>query len=85
LTLPPLTRTELIPDPFTAFYDWLDAVEQVLLAGGHQTALLAVAGIAITVGGTSTADISLPHIAAIIIAAAFVAEGGVLIKMGTVV
>jgi hypothetical protein len=36
LTLPPLTRTELIPDPFTAFYDWLDAVEQVLLAGGHQ-------------------------------------------------
>jgi drug/metabolite transporter (DMT)-like permease len=43
-------------------------------------ALLTMAGITITVGGTSTADISLPHIAAIIIAAAFIAEGGVLIK-----
>lgn len=43
-------------------------------------ALLAVVGIAITVGGASTADISLPHIAAIIVAAAFIAEGGVLIK-----
>jgi hypothetical protein len=41
---------------------------------------LAVLGIAVTVGGASTADISLPHIAAIILAAAFIAEGGVLIK-----
>jgi drug/metabolite transporter (DMT)-like permease len=42
--------------------------------------VLAVVGIAITVGGTSTSDLSLPHIAAILVAAVFVAEGGVLIK-----
>jgi drug/metabolite transporter (DMT)-like permease len=42
--------------------------------------LLAVAGIAITVGGRPTLSISPPHIAAIILAAAFIAEGGVLIK-----
>lgn len=43
-------------------------------------ALLAVTGIAISIGGTSIANISLPHIAAIILAAVFIAEGGVLIK-----
>ncbi len=42
--------------------------------------LLAVGGISFTVGEASTSDISLPHIAAIIIAAIFIAEGGVLIK-----
>jgi drug/metabolite transporter (DMT)-like permease len=43
-------------------------------------ALLAVGGIGITVGGDSTAGVSIPHIAAILLAAAFIAEGGVLIK-----
>jgi drug/metabolite transporter (DMT)-like permease len=44
-------------------------------------ALLAVGGIAFTVGGgVSGSNISLPHIAAIIVAAACLAEGGVLIK-----
>ncbi len=42
--------------------------------------LLAVGGIVITVGGTSATDISIPHIVAIIVAAAFIAEGGVMIK-----
>ena len=42
--------------------------------------LLAVAGIAITVGGASTSNISLPHVAAIIVAAVCIAEGGVMIK-----
>jgi drug/metabolite transporter (DMT)-like permease len=41
---------------------------------------LAVGGIAYTVGGTSTAEFSLPHIAAILLAALCIAEGGVLIK-----
>ena len=43
-------------------------------------ALLALTGIAIAVGGASSADLSLPHIAAIIIAAVIMAEGGVIIK-----
>lgn len=43
-------------------------------------ALLAVAGIAITVGGTSTANVSVLRVAAIVIAAASIAEGGVLVK-----
>ncbi len=42
--------------------------------------LLAVVGVIVTVGGTSLSSISLPHIAGIIVAAAFMAEGGVLIK-----
>ncbi len=42
--------------------------------------LLAIVGIAITVGGSSGGNVSLPHIAGIIVAAAFIAEGGVLLK-----
>ncbi len=42
--------------------------------------LLAVAGIAVTVGGAATNEISWPHIAAILLAAVFIAEGGVIIK-----
>jgi drug/metabolite transporter (DMT)-like permease len=42
--------------------------------------LLAVGGIAVTVGGASNASISLPHVVAIILAATLLAEGGVLIK-----
>lgn len=54
----------------------LEAISRRGLLGS----LLAVLGIVFTVGGASTSDISLPHIAAIIIAAIFVAEGGVLLK-----
>jgi drug/metabolite transporter (DMT)-like permease len=42
--------------------------------------LLAIAGISITVGGATELTLSLPHIAAILFAALFIAEGGVLIK-----
>lgn len=42
--------------------------------------LLAIAGIIVAVGGSSSATISWPHIAGILVAAAFMAEGGVLLK-----
>jgi drug/metabolite transporter (DMT)-like permease len=42
--------------------------------------LLAVAGIAITVGGASSTDISLPHVGALILGAGFLAQSGVVIK-----
>jgi drug/metabolite transporter (DMT)-like permease len=63
----------------TLFLSALHGVEAISGRGVFGS-LLAVAGIAITVGGSSTSNISLPHIAAIILAAAFIAEGGVLIK-----
>lgn len=37
LTLPPLTRADLLADPFTSFDEWLDRVENTL---GERTALL---------------------------------------------
>ena len=43
-------------------------------------ALLAIAGTAITVGGASAEEISLPHIAAIIVATGFLAQSSVVIK-----
>jgi len=43
-------------------------------------ALIAVVGIAITVGGASSANISLPHVAAIIVGTGFLAQSGVVIK-----
>jgi drug/metabolite transporter (DMT)-like permease len=42
--------------------------------------LLAVAGIAFTVGVTSTSGLSVPHTSAILLAAVLIAEGGVIIK-----
>lgn len=42
--------------------------------------MLAVVGIAVTVAGTGASGISIPHIVAILVAAVFIAEGGVLIK-----
>jgi drug/metabolite transporter (DMT)-like permease len=63
----------------TLFLSSLHGVESIT-PRGILGSLLAVVGIAITVGGTSTTEISLPHIAAILVAAAFMAEGGVLIK-----
>jgi drug/metabolite transporter (DMT)-like permease len=63
----------------TVFLSSLHGVEAISRRGLFGS-LLAVAGIAITVGGASTSNLSLPHVIAIIIAAAFIAEGGVLIK-----
>jgi len=63
----------------TVFLASLHGIEAITRRGLFGS-LLAVAGITFTVGGASTSDISLPHIAAIIIAAVFIAEGGVLIK-----
>jgi len=57
----------------------LQGVES-LTGRGLFGALIAVAGIAITVGGASSADISLPHIAAIIAGTGFLAQSGVVIK-----
>jgi drug/metabolite transporter (DMT)-like permease len=63
----------------TLFLASLQGIEAITRRGLFGS-LLAVAGIAITVGGASTADLSLPHVAAILLAAVFIAEGGVLIK-----
>ncbi len=64
---------------FTLFLSAIHGIESITRRGLFGS-LLAVVGIAITVGGASTMDLSLPHIAAILIAAVFVAEGGVMIK-----
>ncbi len=64
---------------FTLFLSAFHGIESITRRGLFGS-LLAVVGIAITVGGASTMDLSLPHIAAILIAAVFVAEGGVMIK-----
>jgi len=63
----------------TVFLSSLHGVEAISLRGVLGS-LLAVGGIVITVGGSSTSELSLPHIAAILLAAVFIAEGGVLIK-----
>jgi drug/metabolite transporter (DMT)-like permease len=63
----------------TLFLSALHGLE-ALSRRGLLGSLLAVLGIVFTVGGASTSDISLPHITAIIVAAIFVAEGGVLLK-----
>jgi drug/metabolite transporter (DMT)-like permease len=53
---------------------------ETLTGRGLFGALIAVVGVAITVGGASSANISLPHIAAIILGTGFLAESGVVIK-----
>ena len=63
----------------TLFLSALHGLESITPRGIFGS-LLAVTGIAITVGGASTSTISLPHIGAILVAAVFMAEGGVLIK-----
>jgi len=63
----------------TIFLSSLHGIEAITLRG-ILGALLAVVGIVITVGGSGTAELSLPHIVAILLAAVFIAEGGVLIK-----
>lgn len=63
----------------TLFLSAMHGVESITRRGIFG-ALLAVAGIAVAVGGASSVSISLPHILAILLAAACMAEGGVLIK-----
>lgn len=43
-------------------------------------AFITIAGVAVTVGGGSTSDLSLPHIGAVLLASILLAEGGVVIK-----
>jgi drug/metabolite transporter (DMT)-like permease len=63
----------------TVFLSALQGVESIT-ARGIFGSLLAITGTAITVGGASSADISLPHIGAIILGTAFLAQSGVVIK-----
>jgi drug/metabolite transporter (DMT)-like permease len=63
----------------TIFLSSLQGVEAINRRGVFGS-LLAVGGIALTVGGPSTSELSLPHVGAILLAAVFMAEGGVLIK-----
>jgi drug/metabolite transporter (DMT)-like permease len=63
----------------TLFLSSLQGIESITRRGVFGS-LLAVGGIALTVGGPAASELSLPHTAAILVAAAFIAEGGVLIK-----
>jgi drug/metabolite transporter (DMT)-like permease len=63
----------------TLFLSSVQGVEAITRRGIIGSCL-AVGGIAVTVTGTAGSGISLPHIAAILIAAILVAEGGVVIK-----
>jgi drug/metabolite transporter (DMT)-like permease len=63
----------------TIFLSSLQGVEGITRRGVFGS-LLAVGGIAFTVGGPAASELSLPHTAAILVAAVFIAEGGVLIK-----
>ncbi len=63
----------------TVFLSSLQGLEAIS-GRGVFGALMAVGGIAFTVGGAMTSELSLPHIAALLLGAGFVAEGGVLIK-----
>ena len=64
---------------FTLFLSAAQGIEGITPRGIFGS-VLAIAGIAVVVGGTSGANISLPHIVAILLAAVCIAEGGVLIK-----
>ncbi len=63
----------------TVFLSSLHGIEAITRRG-IVGAVVAVGGIAFTAGGTSAADLSWSHIAAILLAAVFIAEGGVIIK-----
>lgn len=54
---------------------------EALSGRGVAGSLLAVAGIAYTIGGATMAELSLPHIIAILVGAICIAEGGIVIKM----
>ena len=63
----------------TLFLSAFHGVEAITMRG-IAGAMLALSGIAVIFSGASPGEISIPHIAAIILAALFMAEGGVLIK-----
>jgi drug/metabolite transporter (DMT)-like permease len=63
----------------TLFLSAIHGVEAITRRGIFG-AFLAILGVAVTVGGASSATFSLPHVGAVLLAAAFLAEGGVLIK-----
>ena len=63
----------------TIFLSSLHGIEAITRRGLFGS-LLAVGGIAFTFGGSTASGLSLPHTAAILVAAAFIAEGGVVIK-----
>ncbi len=63
----------------TIFLSSLHGIEAITRRG-LLGSLLAVGGIAFTVGGTTASGLSIPHTVAILVAAAFIAEGGVVIK-----
>jgi drug/metabolite transporter (DMT)-like permease len=63
----------------TIFLSSLHGIEAITRRGLFGS-LLAVGGIAFTVGGSTASGLSLPHTVAILVAAAFIAEGGVVIK-----
>jgi len=63
----------------TLFLSALHGVEGIT-PRGLLGALLAVGGIGLTFGGANVAGFSLPHAAAILVAAVFIAEGGVIVK-----
>jgi len=63
----------------TLFLSSFHGVEAITMRG-IAGAMLALAGIVVIFRGASPGEISLPHIAAIILAALFMAEGGVLLK-----
>lgn len=63
----------------TIFLSSMHGVEAISRRGVLGS-LLAVGGIALTFGGSTASGLSLPHTAAILVSAAFIAEGGVLIK-----
>lgn len=61
---------------FLAYLHGLESIRWQGLIGS----LLAVVGIAVVVGGSTGAALSIPHVVAMIAAAAFLAEGGVVVK-----
>lgn len=63
----------------TLFLSAIHGVEAITRRGIFG-AFLAILGVAVTVGGASSENFSLPHVGAVILAAAFLAEGGVVIK-----
>jgi drug/metabolite transporter (DMT)-like permease len=63
----------------TIFLSSLHGIEAISRRGVFGS-LLAVGGIAFTFAGPTASELSLPHTGAILVAAVFIAEGGVLIK-----
>jgi drug/metabolite transporter (DMT)-like permease len=82
LVATPASRYQILMATIPLFTLFLSAVQgiEALSWRGVIGSLLAVVGIGFTVGGFSSAEVSLPHIVAILLAAGLLAEGGVLIK-----